>query len=78
MIPQEIRNSTILTGNDLGTLGNVEQLPTEDEISDFIAQHEDLRTNLATASEETVHKLAKEYLDKKNVDNAWRVLLAKR
>ena len=78
MIPQEIRNSTILTGNDLGMLGNVEQLPTEDEISDFIAQHEDLRTNLATASEETMHKMAKDYLDKKNVDNAWRVLLAKR
>ena len=59
-------------------LGNVEQLPTEDEISDFIKQHEDLRTNLATASKETVHKLAKECLYKKNVDNAWRVLLAKR
>ena len=31
-LPQAIRNSEVLTGNDLGKLGNVEQLPTDEEL----------------------------------------------
>jgi hypothetical protein len=32
-LPISIRNSTILTGNDLGILGNQEKVPTENEIN---------------------------------------------
>lgn len=31
-LPEKIRNSEILTGNNLGRLGNIEQLPTAEEI----------------------------------------------
>jgi hypothetical protein len=31
-LPEKIRNSEILTGNNLGRLGNLEQLPTSEEI----------------------------------------------
>lgn len=71
-IPDTIRNSKILTGNDLGILGNVEQLPTETEIQEFI------KTTEITISEdiETNHKAAQEFLAKGDVTTAWNILLA--
>lgn len=33
VLPEHIRNSSILTGNDLGQLGNLESLPSEEEIN---------------------------------------------
>ncbi|HKK38044.1 MAG TPA: flavin reductase family protein, partial [Cryomorphaceae bacterium] len=55
-IPAEIRNSSILTGNDLGRLGNVEELPNETdvneyrltELSDLFVQLEDAPSELET------------------------------
>ena len=38
-IPSEIRNSDILTGNNLGLLGNVEHLPTEEAVNNFGKEH---------------------------------------
>ena len=34
-IPEDIRLSNILTGNDLGKLGNVETLPDETEVNEY-------------------------------------------
>jgi len=34
-LPGAIKNSTILTGNDLGMLGNVAQLPSDEEVTAF-------------------------------------------
>ncbi|MFK7747729.1 MAG: flavin reductase family protein [Kordia sp.] len=72
-IPTDIRTSTILTGNDLGILGNVEKLPTEAEIQEFI------QTTEITISDttETKHKAAQTYLAKGDVQTAWKILLAK-
>lgn len=64
-IPTEIRNSTILTGNDLGLLGSVEALPTEAEIlaySDFTGDK---------------HNEAKRLITNGEIENAWKVLLSK-
>ena len=38
-IPLEYRNSPILTGNDLGLLGNVEALPLEEDVNKFAKEH---------------------------------------
>ena len=38
-LPQTIRESKILTGNDLGRLGNVETLPTKELIEDYIIKN---------------------------------------
>ena len=35
-MPEEVKNSMILTGNDLGMLGNVESLPNTQAIKDFV------------------------------------------
>lgn len=76
-IPEEIRKSTILTGNDLGKLGNVEQIPSEDEIAGFLRENQEIADLLRKQKEEEIHRKAKEYLDKEQPAEAWKVLLAK-
>jgi len=75
-IPENIRLSKVLTGNDLGKLGNVEALPNQEEITTFVEQHQ-LATKLAQMSVEEVHQLAQQKLDKEEVLDAWNILLAK-
>lgn len=70
-IPADIRDSNILTGNDLGKLGNVEVLPSEEEIKKFGRDHP---VEGDTAS---IHSKAKEYLEKDDPASAWKILLAK-
>ncbi|OFY97299.1 MAG: flavin reductase [Bacteroidetes bacterium RIFCSPLOWO2_12_FULL_31_6] len=62
-IPLEIRNSSILSGNDLGLLGSIETFPTAQEIKDYNVPNGDK------------HQLAKELLTKGEIMNAWKVLL---
>ncbi len=76
-IPEAIKRSHILTGNDLGMLGNVEQLPTEEDITSFIRNNEEASLAIKSKNEENTHRLAQQYLADKNVENAWKILLAK-
>ena len=72
-IPASIRSSTILTGNDLGILGNVEQLPTSEEIQEFKNT-----TEIAISETPAInHKVAQEFLAKGDVITAWKILLVK-
>ena len=72
-IPSEIRNSTILTGNDLGMLGNVETIPSESDVNKFAKEHlQNIGNNLVKK-----HTFAKAFLDKNDVISAWKVLLMK-
>lgn len=72
-ISEEIRNSTVLTGNNLGMLGNVEQLPTEESVNNFAKEHVQF-IGLETTKK---HTFAQEYLKKNDVESAWKVLLIK-
>ena len=75
MLPDWVRKSSILTGNDLGLLGNIEALPTKDYIEAFWKQpSQSLLKNELKTIEERHHK-AKELLKQKNVLHAWCVLL---
>ena len=69
-IPEQIRNSNVLTGNDLGQLGNVEQLPS-------YTNSTDLKAKMAQISLDEVHLLAQELISNGNVTEAWQVLLSK-
>ena len=69
-LPEHVRNSNILTGNDLGLLANVETLPTEDAILAFKKEH-----NLAEISQEDKHKKAQGFLSYNDVESAWKMLL---
>jgi flavin reductase (DIM6/NTAB) family NADH-FMN oxidoreductase RutF len=77
-LPHYIRTSHILTGNDLGMLGNCTSIPLVSEIlydehlSALLREY----THDEDAKKEALHKYAKELLDTKQVDKAWQVLLA--
>lgn len=78
MIPDFIRESPVFDGNDLGMLGNVESLPTSEEIDIFVKENFAVKGVLSSADEENVHQKAKEYLESQDAISAWKVLLAKR
>ena len=79
-IPKEILNSTILSGNDLGKLGGIEALPDETDVNEFrlIELSElflDFEDN-AKALEIALHKKAKYFLSKNQLEAAWKTLLS--
>lgn len=81
-IPEDIRNSAILTGNNLGRLGNVESLPSEEEIEMFGEKPEiqEMRVrfqNDPASWADHLHLLAKETLEEGDVEKAWLILLQK-
>ncbi len=79
-IPIEIKESTILTGNDLGMLGGIEKLPNETEVneyklielSDLFMQYEEDAKEL----ERVLHNRAKELLSENKLEEAWKTLLS--
>ncbi len=80
-IPSAIRNSDILTGNNLGQLGNVEQLPTDEQITQFQSDPELKQILDATIGdnsnrERELHQYARRLLDQGMVGEAWKVLLS--
>lgn len=77
-IPDEVRKSSILTGNDLGKLGNIEKLPTQKEIDDFVLNDPAIIPILETGERRKIHSRAKEYLEQNEPANAWKILLAKK
>jgi flavin reductase (DIM6/NTAB) family NADH-FMN oxidoreductase RutF len=79
-IPEAIRQSTVLTGNNLGRLGNVEALPSQEEINEFgkSAEIQEMRIRFQHDPESLIdhlHLLASEYLEADDVTNAWLTLL---
>jgi flavin reductase (DIM6/NTAB) family NADH-FMN oxidoreductase RutF len=77
-LPENIRNSKILTGNNLGQLANVYELPLidpsfhDDKLKD-IFQYYSINPQ---EMEKELHVYAKELLDHGKVQEAWQVLLA--
>lgn len=70
-IPDEIRNSEVLTGNDLGMLGNVSQLPSKESVNNFAKEHPQFIGVNTTKK----HIFAKEFLKNSDTESAWKVLL---
>jgi len=68
-LPEDIRNSKFLTGNNLAQLGNVEDLPTSEEIQEF-------RKNNQAIPPAQLHSAAKQLLDAGKVMEAWKLLLS--
>ncbi|MCV9929855.1 flavin reductase family protein [Flavobacterium sp. LS1R49] len=77
-IPDYVKESTVFDGNDLGKLGNIEALPTIEEVSIFVKENFSVKGVLSSDDEVKVHKEAKKYLDNNDVISAWKVLLAKK
>ena len=79
-LPQAVRYSKVLTGNDLGMLGNVEVLPGDEEI-DLISTNPEVKEVLdatigdATNRERELHELAKKFLNNGEVELALKIVL---
>lgn len=75
-MPEAIKNSMIFTGNDLGMLGNIEKLPTEEAIADFIKSVGEHHANIKEMTHREKHKMARNYLSYGDIDSAWKLLLS--
>ncbi len=79
-IPANIRNSNILSGNDLGKLGNVEKMPSNIDIAtynqspDFILVSQEFK--FKQNGENARHEAAKYFLNKNDSSTAWKILLS--
>ena len=76
-LPSSIRASKILSGNDLGSLANVHQMPVidpsfEDEHLKQIVQYYSVNPE---EMEKEIHMYAKKLLGEGKVQSAWQVLL---
>lgn len=76
-IPNFVKESPIFNGNDLGKLGNVEAIPTEEEIAIFVQSNFTVKAVLSADDEVKKQQLAKDFLDQNDTISAWKVLLAK-
>ncbi len=79
-LPEHVRLSTVLTGNHLGLLGNVEVLPDTEEVESIMTEPEIKELLDAFIGDETsrrnqLHHLAAKYLDQGKVMHAWKILL---
>jgi flavin reductase (DIM6/NTAB) family NADH-FMN oxidoreductase RutF len=75
-LPEDIKNSMVLTGNDLGMLANIKKLPSQKEVKSFINNLEEKYPKIINASAREKHKLARKYLSFSDVDSAWKILLS--
>jgi flavin reductase (DIM6/NTAB) family NADH-FMN oxidoreductase RutF len=77
-LPESIRKSAVLTGNNLGQLANVHEMPFVDPTF-----HDDKLKNIIQYfsinpddMDKELHSYAKELLDTGKINEAWQVLLA--
>lgn len=71
-LPERIRRSSVLTGNELAKLANIERVPDPTGAVDTSAEFAASRKQ----GEQAVHVLAQQMLRKGEVGMAWQILLA--
>jgi flavin reductase (DIM6/NTAB) family NADH-FMN oxidoreductase RutF len=71
-LPEHVRQSTILTGNDLGMLANIEHLPNGVEVNAYL----NTQGNDPTADIDSLHKQAKHLIGAGKVHEARLLLLS--
>ncbi|MEQ9264541.1 MAG: flavin reductase family protein [Balneolaceae bacterium] len=78
-LPISVQRSEVLTGNNLGRLGNIEQVPTPDQINKVKGMLEEIGLSKSYSGNELrtkVHELAKSVLEDGNPIQALAILLA--
>lgn len=75
-IPQSFRNSPVLTGNQLGRLGNVEALPDAEVLKDFIQSGErELLLQAEKDSDFAEHRAVAHLVEQGMIADAWKLML---
>jgi len=79
-LPQDIKNSQILSANDLGQLAGIEQLPNETDVNEYkLLELSTLFLELehdASALEQALHQQAHDLLAQNLLEEAWLTLLS--
>jgi flavin reductase (DIM6/NTAB) family NADH-FMN oxidoreductase RutF len=79
-IPNDIKSSTILSKNDLGQLGGIEELPNETDVNEFkLLELSDLFVSLEDEQaelEKELHRIAQNLLKENRLEEAWKTLLS--
>ncbi len=79
-LPKDILQSTVLTGNDLGHLAGIENLPDETAVNEYkLLELSDLFLSLeddAKALEQALHIRAQQLLRENKLEEAWLSLLS--
>lgn len=70
-LPAKIRNSNVLTGNDLGRLANIEKIPSQEQVEQFKNEN----PSLLELGQRQRHEFAKQELAKGEMEKAWMILL---
>lgn len=80
VLPIDIRNSRVLSGNDLGQLAGIEELPNETDVNEYkLIELSELFVSLendAVELEAQLHQKAKALLSENKLEEAWLTLLA--
>jgi flavin reductase (DIM6/NTAB) family NADH-FMN oxidoreductase RutF len=80
VLPIDIRNSRVLSGNDLGQLAGIEELPNETDVNEYkLIELSELFVSLendAVELETQLHQKAKALLIENKLEEAWLTLLA--
>jgi flavin reductase (DIM6/NTAB) family NADH-FMN oxidoreductase RutF len=79
-IPNDIKMSTILSKNDLGQLGGIEELPNETDVNEYkLLELSDLFVSLEDEQaelEQELHRIAQNLLKENRLEEAWKTLLS--
>lgn len=79
-LPLDIKQSTVLTGNDLGHLAGIEELPNETDVNEYkLLELSELFVSLENEPKKleiALHLKAKELLEKNQLRDAWLTLLS--
>jgi flavin reductase (DIM6/NTAB) family NADH-FMN oxidoreductase RutF len=79
-LPQDIKSSQVLSGNDLGQLAGIEELPNETDVNEYkLLELSTLFLELehdASALEAALHRSAHDLLAQSKLEEAWLTLLS--
>lgn len=75
-LPDTIRHSTILTGNELAQLASVAVVPSADMVAAFRDSADFTAVSSEMTDEKSQHKLASAFIRSGDIQRAWMVLLA--
>ena len=79
-LPQDVKSSAVLSGNDLGLLAGVEALPDETKVNEYkLLELSEIFLSLDGKAEDlelALHQHAKVLLAENKIDEAWSTLLS--
>lgn len=79
-LPEAIRNSAVLTGNNLGRLANIDKIPSDQEVKTFEESYNYKPIGQTNEADRiiAIHKQAQLFLANNEVKKAWLLLLSTR